>query len=337
MRLFQNLRCLDLLKIRNRRTYNYMNDLKVKYNHKIWHYKQTLFTVSIICLLIINNSLIIQAQSAVKDTDYECRLNRYVHILSDDYMEGRGAGSYGCEKAAEWIKHTFKSIGLHNCDTCIFSQKIKLLTNEGDTAFSENILGYVFGNSNKWIIIVAHYDHIGYGGKYSRSPLKKLIHNGADDNASGVAILLEISDRLTQIKTKYYNYMFVALTGHETGLWGSKYLAQNSIINHNNINLIINLDMLGRLDEDKQTLIVYSSGESLFSEIETKQNNNFNFIRKKYIEGDHSIFEDYEIPVVFISTGVHNDYHTINDKPNLINYKGMIKIADFLLETLIEK
>ncbi len=299
--------------------------------------KKVIFIInSIICILIIHNPLIISAQNISKEEEIECRFKKYVQILSADSMEGRGVGSYGCQKAAEWLKSTFQSLNLQNCDTCVFSQKVKTLTNEDDTAFSENIFGYVFGNTNKWIIIVAHYDHIGYGGKYSRNPLKKQIHKGADDNASGVAILLEIANKLSQIKTKNYNYMFVALTGHETGLWGSKHLAQNTVINYNNINLVINLDMLGRLDEDNKNIIIYSSGISIFSEIEKKYENNFNFLRKKYIEGDHSSFEKYNIPIVYISTGVHNDYHTVNDTPELINYNGMVKVAAFLIEVLLE-
>ncbi len=287
-------------------------------------------------LLTVHFTILTCSQNNIFFENTENRLRYYVNILASDSMKGREAGTEGADKSAKWINNIFKNINIQNCDSCLFTQKLKVVTAKGDTSYSENIIGYLMGNSDSWILICAHYDHIGYGGKYSRNPFKNQIHKGADDNASGVAVLIEIADRLSNIKTKNYNYIFIALTGHETGLYGSTYFAQNPTVNLQKIKFILNLDMLGRLDNENPNILYYISGKSIFSVIENKYTNEFNFIKLKYLLGDHSIFESDNIPVVALSTGVHEDYHTVNDIPELINYKGMIKITDFLYEILLE-
>jgi len=266
---------------------------------------------------------------------------KYINILTSDSLEGREAGKEGSEKTANWLSNTFKQLNLQTCDTCLYEQTVNVITCKGDTAYSKNILGYIinnhYNNYNNWILICAHYDHLGQGCKYSRSINQTKIHKGADDNASGIAMLIEIAKSIQLLTNKKYNYIFAAFTGHETGLWGSKFYTKHPTINYKNIDFVINLDMLGRLDEKSNALIMYASHDDIFTEIIKNTQTNLNIITKKnYIEGDHSIFETKDIHAVMFSTGIHDDYHTINDIPELINYNGMVEIKNFIINCIIQ-
>ena len=121
-----------------------------------------------------------------------------------------------------------------------------------------NVVGYIDNNQDETIIIGAHYDHVGYGDFGSLYDGKKEVHNGADDNASGVSILINLAKGLSEITD--YNYLFIAFSGEEHGLFGSSYYAKNPTINLETVRFMINFDMVGRLNNEKIELnkqIVY--------------------------------------------------------------------------------
>jgi len=291
-------------------------------------------------LFFCPDSCIAQSFNPDNNSDAIERLSEYVYILASDTMEGREAGTPGGERAAKWISETYKNLGLYNCDTCVFSQRVGLIKANGDSAYSDNLYGYLLSESaKKWVVVCAHYDHIGKGGKYSRSPLQKQTHNGADDNASGVAVMLEIAYRLSQTENTAYNFLFAAFTGHETGLYGSRYFVDNPPICIENVKCLINIDMVGRLDEETNKLVVCTSSANdnvMWSPVDSLSiNSGFDIVKRELPQGDHSPFLLHNICSLFISTGIHDDYHTVNDKPCYINFKGMADVSLFLGKILI--
>ncbi len=214
-------------------------------------------------------------------------------------------------------------------------------------ARTSNIYTIIEGNDpvlkNEYIVIGAHYDHLGFGGEgsNSRRPDTTAIHYGADDNASGVAAMLELADVLSYGNYKNSrSYILVAFGAEERGLLGSKYFIENPPVPLQNIKEMINLDMIGRLKPDNSLQIggVGSSAEadSLLNLI----NKNFDFMLVLSPEGygpsDHASFYAKDIPVFFVSTGAHTDYHTPEDKAEKINYKGMQLITGFIFSLVKE-
>lgn len=199
---------------------------------------------------------------------------------------------------------------------------------------------YAFRNNRKknTIVVCAHHDHIGINEyENSRYTGKAEIHNGADDNASGVAAMLEMARTLKGRKYKKNNYLFIAFSGEELGLLGSKFFTQNppeNLTGNNNgklgkINYVINIDMLGRIDTTKKVLTLNGVGtspqfEKAIAMIKT-DTNQIRIITTKSGLGpsDHASFYIENIPVVHFFSGQHEDYHKPSDDENLINYVGM--------------
>ncbi|HRP02807.1 MAG TPA: M20/M25/M40 family metallo-hydrolase [Candidatus Kapabacteria bacterium] len=198
-----------------------------------------------------------------------------------------------------------------------------------------NIFGYIEGNDpklkNEYIVIGAHYDHLGFGGPSSRSTSKKaLIHNGADDNASGVAGILELAQYFKNNPTNR-SILVVAFSAEEMGLLGSAYFVKNLPIPKESIISMINFDMIGRMKEDF-TVFGYASAknfEKLIDSITALQTLKVVKASDAYGPSDHSSFYAEKIPVLMIFTGVHQDYHTPEDDWNKINYDGMANIIQY--------
>lgn len=193
---------------------------------------------------------------------------------------------------------------------------------------------------DEYIVIGAHYDHLGMGGpgSGSRFPDTIAVHNGADDNASGVAAMIELAGKLCKNRSMLKrSVIFVAFTGEESGLLGSSKFVASCPVPLSRIKAMINMDMVGRLDTISKYLLIGGTGtarenDSLFSIFEKE----YSFDFKKSPEGlgpsDHASFYANNIPVIFITTGAHNDYHTWADDEEKINYKGMTNLLEFVEE-----
>ena len=183
--------------------------------------------------------------SCKKTTTYKNTIEEDVAFLANDKLEGRQTGTEGEKQAANYLVERFKTIGLEPKGTDGFLQafsfkpktdphkEVEFTTNPDSTITGRNVIGFINNNANKTIIIGAHYDHLGFGGEGSLYREKdKAVHNGADDNASGVAILLDLASQLkvkneqAEIKDKN-NYLFMAFSGEEMGLLGSNYFSKN--------------------------------------------------------------------------------------------------------------
>lgn len=201
---------------------------------------------------------------------------------------------------------------------------------------SQNVIGYLRGKTDTIVVIGAHYDHIGYGGKNSRyKGEEKLVHNGADDNASGVASLLELAKYYSAQPEKLnYSLLFISFGGEEFGLIGSRYFIKHPTIDLSKVRMMINMDMIGRLDEQENRLAVLGVGttDEFQKYFDTVKVDGLNFSLKQSGMGpsDHTVFYNSDIPVIHFFTGAHEDYNTPNDDADLIDYDGIYKVTNLV-------
>jgi aminopeptidase YwaD len=205
---------------------------------------------------------------------------------------------------------------------------------------SANVIGFLQGNdptlNNEVVVIGAHYDHLGYGGEGSGSltPDTVAIHHGADDNASGTSGLLELAQAFASRKNDLKrSLLFIAFTGEEEGLLGSGYYVKNPTVPLNQTVAMINMDMIGRLNNRK--LIVYGTGTSReFDSLVTIHNADSAFalslVKDGFGPSDQSSFYGKQIPVYFFFTDLHADYHRPSDTWDKLNYAGMEKVVRFV-------
>lgn len=271
-----------------------------------------------------------------------------VSFLADDVLEGRQTGTEGEKKAANYIAKRFKDLGLTAKGTKNFHQEFSFIPktdshaevtftkNEDGSITGRNVIGYINNDAQNTIVIGAHYDHLGYGGDGSlfRDSIKA-IHNGADDNASGTAVMLDLARKLNTTNTNN-NYLFIAFSGEEMGLLGSNYFVKNPTINTKAVSYMINMDMVGRLKKDS-ALAVYGTGTSpMFKQVLKAHNTKFKLIENESGVGpsDHTSFYLADIPVLHFFTGQHEDYHKPSDDAEKLNYQGMETISKYIFDVI---
>ena len=270
-----------------------------------------------------------------------------VETLSADEMEGREVGTAGEKMAAAYIASRMESIGLSPLGDEGYYQYFSKTVNDnphataadgGTEVQGRNVVGYIDNGASHTVVIGAHYDHLGYGGFGSLYVGPPAVHNGADDNASGVAGILRIAEELQLSSFTGFNYMFIAFSGEEKGLWGSNYFAKNPTIKKATINYMINMDMIGRLGQERK-LLMYGSGTSP-SWNSILQEVGHTFAIKDDPSGmgptDHTSFYLEDIPVLSFFTGQHSDYHKPTDDAHLINYNGIGDITSYIVRIIAE-
>ena len=209
-----------------------------------------------------------------------------------------------------------------------------------NTRNSKNIIGYIDNKAPFTIVLGAHFDHLGYGedGNSMVRTGEKLIHNGADDNASGTAALIELAFLLNKSKEKFYNFLFIAFSAEELGLNGSKYFVENPTISLNSVNYMINMDMVGRMNDSTKAITVggYGTSPSWKPIFEGIKNKSFSIKFDSSGSGpsDHTSFYRKDIPVLFFFTGLHTDYHKPSDDADKINYIGQLEIVKFIAKLI---
>lgn len=207
-------------------------------------------------------------------------------------------------------------------------------------ASGHNVVGGVVLSDHNapWIVIGAHYDHLGMGGEGSLVPDTTAVHNGADDNASGTAGLLELAQSFAALPLNDRNILFAAFAAEELGLLGSAWLADNLPAEVGTVEAMLNMDMIGRLDSERR-LTVYGTGTSpgwddLLDRVNGKSSHDFALSRipDGYGSSDHASFYARGIPVLHFFTGTHSDYHRPDDDPELLNYQGEERVVRFIAE-----
>ncbi len=227
-----------------------------------------------------------------------------------------------------------------NDETATLDIKLKIVIGD-KIRYGHNVIGYINNNAATTIILGAHYDHLGFGedknSLYTGSTPQ--IHNGADDNASGTGALIELSKMLKAGNYKNSNYLLIAFSGEELGLYGSKYFTEHATIDLTKVNYMINMDMIGRLKDSTRGLSIGGYGTSpQWSELLAKPDKYFNISFDSSGTGpsDHTSFYRKDIPVLFFFTGTHADYHKPSDDADKVNYLGELQVVK-LIYSLIEK
>lgn len=201
---------------------------------------------------------------------------------------------------------------------------------------ARNVVGYIDNNAPTTVVIGAHYDHLGYGEDGNSLDALNEIHNGADDNASGTAALIELARILKQKSPKNNNYLFIAFSGEELGLYGSKYWLDNRTVS-DDINYMINMDMIGRYDDARKlTIGGYGTSPVWSSVLSTSLTSPFvvHFDSSGAGPSDHASFYRKEIPVLFFFTNSHSDYHKTTDDADKINYTAQLQIVKLINKIL---
>ncbi len=208
-----------------------------------------------------------------------------------------------------------------------------------------NVVGYIDNGAPTTVVLGAHFDHLGMGedGNSMIRNVTGQIHNGADDNASGTAALIELARMLKASKLTNNNYLFIAFSGEELGLYGSKHFVEHPTVELGKVNYMINMDMVGRLNDSSNTITVGGYGTSptwgaLYGQTGKSKLYAgpiaFRFDSSGTGPSDHSSFYRKDIPVLFYFTGLHTDYHKPSDDFDKVNYTGQMHIVKHIYSLL---
>ena len=288
-------------------------------------------TITIFLLLI---SVLTFGQKA----DFQAKnVEKHVTFLASDALKGRGTGTQDEQKAADYLAAYFKKLGLQAKGTKGFEQVFKANIDTIHVLDARNVVAYLDNNADRTIVIGAHYDHLGEGyqrGSLDPAPMGK-IHNGADDNASGVAGVLELARHYATNKIKEkHNFLFICFSAEELGLLGSKYYANNPTIDLSKANYMINLDMIGRLNAERSLTIggwgTTPTWGQLIPPLAQQQGFRYRVDSAGAGPSDHTSFYLQKMPVLFFFTGVHTDYHKPSDDTQLINFEGEADVLNLI-------
>ena len=271
-------------------------------------------------------------------------------VLASDSLQGREVGTEGERMAAAYIASRFEDLGLKPSGTSGYFQPF--FVKDADTPHEQaaissedtvqgiegrNLIALMDNPGSDIVVIGAHYDHLGYGSFSSLHRGDSAIHNGADDNASGIAAMLAIAN---YFKSNSINsdLLFIGFSGEEKGLWGSNYFTKNPTVDLSNVNFMVNMDMVGRLDTAKGIAIHGTGTAPIWSEVIDQSNTvGLKVIKKESGVGpsDHTSFYLQDLPVLHFFTGQHADYHKPTDDVEKINIDGILKIATHI-ENIIQ-
>ncbi len=278
------------------------------------------------------------------------KIKTHIKFLASDKLKGRGTASQQELTAANYIAKNFKSCGLQpkgNISSYYYSFKFKKPKDARDTVGGEmisaiDVVGYLDNGAENTVVIGGHFDHLGMGMDHNSldaNPEGK-IHNGADDNASGTAGVIELARYFSENQRKEkFNFLFICFSGEELGLFGSKKYCENPTIDFSKVNYMINMDMIGRLNDSTKKIIIYGVGTApdwvpMIDKIPS------NFSIKKDSAGigpsDQTSFYLKNIPVLHFFTGQHADYHKPTDDINKINFAGEKKVLEYIVKIIEE-
>lgn len=301
---------------------------------------KTTFTFLFLCSFFYSHSQQFNVETIKADIRY----------LASDKLKGRATGSKQESAAAAYIAGKFKQLGLQpkgkGSDFLYpftFIQPANFHdTTGGKQRSGTNVVGYLDNGAEHTVVIGAHFDHLGLGedGNTLDPAAKGEVHNGADDNASGTAGVIALADYFAKNnRTEKFNFLFICFSGEELGLIGSKKFCEQPTIDLSKINYMINMDMIGRLNDSTKKLIIYGVGTAK-PWVPLIDNIGGDLIIKKDSAGigpsDQTSFYLKNIPVLHFFTGQHSDYHKATDDYEKINAEGEKKILQYIAQ-LIEK
>ena len=262
----------------------------------------------------------------------------HVRYLADDALEGRLAGSAGERCAGDYIAGEFSRLGLLPAgDSGTFFQAVPLasaVNPHAPSGVGRNVVALLEGSDSELraeaIVVGAHYDHLGWGGVGSLAPDERAVHNGADDNASGVAALLEVARSLASGPRPARSIVFIAFTGEESGLLGSAHHVGNPAVPIARTRAMLNMDMVGRLGD--RPLIVNGRGTAqewprLIAEAARAESIAVVTGEDGYGPSDQTSFYARDVPVLHFFTNTHSDYHRPTDDWQSVDAAGLVRVA----------
>jgi TonB family protein len=293
------------------------------------------FTSNAVTVLLLFLGHISFAQNSLDGI--EKSLKRSVEFISADSLMGRAAGSIGEKKVANFIYDELEKSGvimLSPRDGEDFYMALK------DTIHSRNMIGVVEGYDpvlkNEYIVIGAHIDHLGVNKLMKDGEQVLQIYPGADDNASGVAAVMEVAKQVAARQFLFRRSVIFAFFGaEELGMAGSWYFLNRSFKDVDKIVMMINLDMVGRSGgENKLQVFTATQNHDLMGIINGLSDRTFSVKPAvsftDYFPSDHRLFYEKNIPIALFTTGVHRDYHTPRDQSNRIDYNQLEYIAEYV-------
>ena len=273
--------------------------------------------------------------SAAEESITAAELKNHVNFLASDTLEGREAGTHGGYAAAAYIVQALR--------------KLEVQPGGQERDFYQyfhpnyrNVLAVLPGSDPKLkdehVLIGAHYDHVGYGNRNNSRGTIGRIHNGADDNASGTAGILEVIEALAGLDKKPRRSILVAFwDGEEEGLLGSKFYVSYPTVPLRQIRLHVKIDMIGRLRPESFEVFGWRTAPGLRRMI-TRHNDglHINFKYDYLADSDHWPFYQHSVPSLMLHTGKHDDYHTSKDDAPLVNIKGLRQVSQYLLRMVLD-
>lgn len=290
-------------------------------------------------LLLLSALLVLPCIVRAQSIDsVEINLKRNVAYLTDSARLGRKAGSAQELDVARYLHNQLEKAGVFMLSP--EDGEDFYLTVQGDTIHSRNVIGVVEGYDpklkNEYVVIGAHYDHLGTSYLKRDGEDQLQIFYGADDNASGVATLVEVAKQVAAQHYVFRRSVIFALFGaEELGMVGSWYFLNRSFSEVDNIVAMINLDMVGRSGRDNR-LQVYTADANieLMGIINTLSGRALSiapqYTPTDYFPSDHRLFYEKGIPVALFTSGVHRDYHTVRDTPDKLDYKQMESLVEYV-------
>lgn len=314
-------------------------------------------------LLIISFALSLGGWAQSSQESLDARLMFDIMVLTSDSLEGRLVGTEGEVKASRYVESRMKEIGLSPKGSVGYMQYFQFtpkasphkMTKEGEATLGtgyvkeqtgRNVIGFWDRGFDKTIVIGAHYDHLGWGDENSLWSGERGIHHGADDNASGVSSLLWLAQFLKNQPAEQLgktNFLFIAFSGEEKGLYGSNYFCKNPTVPKEQLMAMFNMDMVGRLKPER-TLAINGVGTSPFwtkaikSENKKLKKSQFELVLSTSGIGpsDQTSFYNIGVPAIHFFTGQHGEYHKPTDVAELINSHGLKDISQFIGQLIIK-
>jgi aminopeptidase N len=273
------------------------------------------------------------------------RMMKTVRYLSSDKLAGRGFGSEGLDKAAGYIAKQFKKAGLlpaGDKDNGYFQTWGDTGGATGHRVTLRNVIGVIIGRNeamkSQSVVVGAHYDHLGLGWPETGDPAPGKIHPGADDNASGVSVLIELANVLAKGQQPERTIVFVAFSGEESGRRGSKYYAANEKrFPLRDCIGMVNLDTVGRLGKNKLLVLGTDSSKEwvhIFQGAGFVSSVDIDTISAELDSSDQKSFQEAGVPAVQLFSGPNTDYHRSTDTVEKIDADGLVKVASVAKEAV---
>jgi Zn-dependent M28 family amino/carboxypeptidase len=265
--------------------------------------------------------------------NYAQGFENHISTLCADSMGGRMPGTLGEKKALSYIQSQvsdtyrttyqsfkFRDLNEKNCHA------LNLICEDTSKIDSDSI-----------ILFIAHYDHLGNGAYKTLEIIESKrmkMHPGADDNASGVAMVIELGNWYLNSSEAKYKSLLLFTSAHEVGLFGSENFVKSINLESMNIKAVFNFDMVGRLDVASKALII--SDNKLEMNIYETIPSNLHFVKgDNLFNSDLRHFMNFPFHLINVTTGIHNDYHRISDTPEKINYQGMNEIFEYVKKIIL--